>query len=389
MILIVGFTVAEIVALSPSSVDDDSHPDTSPIDPTELVGSTDPVLATGIPRRIPEYSVTEFDYVSTQDGEKQWKLLADKAALFNKEHLVHARQIKAFLFDPEGKVTIITGKEAKYFMGRKDLEVFGDVVTKFPDGFELYSEYLRYHPDRRYIEIPNSYPVRGLSRKEDAQVSPKSSSGGSDDEESPDMSFTSHGFQFEMARGWIVLPRDSIVSMIRPDPKDNTTIDSDHCEIDRRKHIAHFTMFPERPVDERFVHIHQPTLYARSRRADVYYGDASQILHDMTAYDDVFIRQLPGEATTAAPKPTPMPTPISQTTNSSASGSGSGDPDLKYATGGRADFDTKKNLIVLTQFPQAYQGSDTVTGDVILMHRDTDVIEVEHSNSYTDGAAGN
>ena len=58
---------------------------------------------------------------------------------------------------------------------------------------------------------------------------------------------------------------------------------------------------------------------------------------------------------------------------------------LRYGTGGRADFDTRRNVIVLSQYPQVYQDNDTITGDIILVHRDTDVVEVEHSNAYSQG----
>jgi hypothetical protein len=76
----------------------------------------------------------------------------------------------------------------------------------------------------------------------------------------------------------------------------------------------------------------------------------------LTAYDDVLIKE-----------------------------TGSTDHTLRYATGGQADFDTNRDVIVLSKFPQAYQDQDTVTGDIILMHRETDVIEIEHSNAFSGG----
>src|SRR4051812_21594994 len=91
---IVGFTVMEIVALSPSSLEQEDTAANTPIDPETLLPEQDGILSSGIPKnRIPEYQVVRFDYVSTQGGEKQWKLLADKAALYSKEKLVHARQV--------------------------------------------------------------------------------------------------------------------------------------------------------------------------------------------------------------------------------------------------------------------------------------------------------
>jgi lipopolysaccharide export system protein LptA len=86
------------------------------------------------------------------------------------------------------------------------------------------------------------------------------------------------------------------------------------------------------------------------------------------AYEDVLIKQIEDEK-----KPKPKPSP------------GSG-PILKYATAGQADFDSESNLIILTEFPQVYQDNDTVTGDIIKMHRDTDIVEVEHSNSFSEGS---
>jgi LPS export ABC transporter protein LptC len=260
--VVIGLIVMEIVALSPSSVEQEETASNMPIDPETLVPDPSGTLAEGIPKdRIPEYQVERFDYVSTQRGEKQWKLLASRAALYNKEKLVHAREIKANLFDPDGKVTLITGREAKYFMNHRDLEVFGDVVATFPDGFVLYSDYLRYRPNERMIEIPAKYFVHGSSKPENGQ----------------EMKFESHGFHEEMGRGEIQLPHDVRVTMEHPErPDDNTTIESDHCLIHRNVQHADFTMSPERRASERFVHILQPTLFTRSRRARRYYGNAVQ-----------------------------------------------------------------------------------------------------------------
>src|SRR4051812_24646024 len=226
--LIVGFTVMEIVALSPSSIEQEDSGVNTPIDPQALMPDNGQSLATGIPKgRIPEYQVERFDYVSTQGGEKQWQLVADRAALYNKEKLVHARKIIAHLFDPDGRSTLVTGREAKYFMHERDLEVFGDVVATFPDGFELFSDYLRYRPNERIIEIPEKYHVRGGSRSENGQ----------------DMRFESNGFHYWMAKSEILLPENVTLMMVKPSqPDDTTTIESDKAVIHRDTKKADFTM---------------------------------------------------------------------------------------------------------------------------------------------------
>jgi LPS export ABC transporter protein LptC len=338
--------VAEIVALSPSSLEENNAANLA-IDPATLIQDTDPTLVPGLPKnRVAEYSVEKFHYVSVQNGERQWRIESEKAFMFNPERLVHAREVQAYLYDPEGKITIVTGLEAKYFLNKKDLELYGKVKTTFPDGFVINSEYLRYKPNERKIEIPTQYAVDGDGHQSNNQL----------------FRFKSHGLDYSMGQSLIYLLQQVTVTLVRTQPQtdetrgvpDETKIESDHCFINRNTNLAKFTMNPKHPLRTRFVHITQPTLFARSRRADLNYGDFSQVLQYLTAYEDVLIKEI-------------------------------GKPELRYATGGKADFDTRRDLIVLTEFPQAYQNNDTVTGDVILMHRDTDIIEVEHSNAYSEG----
>ena len=349
------FVLTEIVALSPSSIEEGNNA-SSMIEPDTLIPKEqmDTVIV-GIPKGvIPDYRVEKFEYLSSQGAEKQWKLLADTAAMYHKgkEDLTHAIKVNANLYDPDGKITIVTGREAKYVSTGRDLEIYGDVVTTFPDGFQLQSDYLRYTPNNKKIEIPEKYFVKGTGKE------------GKDS----NLSFQSQGLDYAMGRSYIILPKDAVVTMAKiktapdpdhpdaPLPKDNTTtIKSDRCEIDRTKQIAHFTMYASRPLKDRFVHILQPTLYARGRRAELNYGDQGSMLNYLTAYEDVFIRDT------------------------------SSVEQAKYATGGRADFDNQHNLIILTLFPQVYQDEDTVTGDKILMHRDTDMVDIDNSNSFSQG----
>jgi len=347
---LVVFILIEIVALSPGSIDDGKTPSVGMLSTDALIPADEQhTLASGIPKdTIPDYRVEKFDYVSSVGREKQWKLLAKTASVYHHDNLVHAHVIRAFLYDPNGKITVVTGNEAKYLMNQKDLEIFGNVVTTFPDGFELDSDYLRYKPQEKKIEIPSHYPVKGFG-KESADKN---------------ISFDSLGLDYAMAKSLIVLPREAKVRMARITPgvdgrarDDTTMIESDRCDIDRTKHVAHFTMYSKKSMNARFVRITQPTLFARGRRADLNYGDSSEFLQYLIAYEDVLIKDLDRESKAQ----------------------------LKYATGGRADFDNKKDVVVLTEFPQVYQDADTVTGDKILMHRDTDLVEIDNSNSFSQG----
>lgn len=347
LVVISILIILKIVALTPTSLEE-VKPIAKVIDPQTLVEQTEELLAPGIPRnRIAEYTVEKFNYVSVQNGIKQWRIEADKAYMYHPEKLVHSRQIKALLFDPEGHVTQVTGKEAKYFMNHRDLEVFGNVKTLFPDGFELHSEYLHYKPAEQYVKIPTKYLAQGAGREMGGRF----------------FKFISFGLDYDMKSYLIQLHKNVKVTLEGTQgapskgapSNDETVIESDHCLINRNRQLAHFTMDPKRPLNKRFVHITQPSLFARSRRADMNYGSNSSVLEYMTAYDDVLIKEKNKQKL------------------------------LRYSTSGRADFNHQQNVIILTQFPQVYQDEDTVTGDMIILHRDTDVVEIEHSNAFSQG----
>ncbi len=353
LLLAIGaIIITEIVALTPSTLEESRNGPVA-VEPEALILDNEPSLIAGFPqKKIAEYGVEEFRYVSVQNGTKQWRIEAKRAFLYNPEHLVHARKMRAYLYDPEGKITTITGDESKYFLNHRDLEVFGNVKTYFPDGFELDSDYLRYKPEQHKIEIPRKYRVHGIGQ-ENAGKS---------------LQFLSKGMDYWMSDSLILLNEDVRVTLAKVEPitdvasksamlgvPDRTIIESDQCLIDRVKNLAKFTMRPNRPMNTRFVHISQPHLLSRSRKVDLSYGDFSAILQYMTAYDDVLIKD-------------------------------TGNPQsLRYATGGRADFDNRRDVIVMTQFPQVYQDQDTVTGDTITIHRDTDIVDVEHSNAFSQG----
>lgn len=355
----------QVIALTPATLDEGDSGHT--LDPQALLAaqSSEPTVIDNIPKKIPDYSVGNFTFSSVQGGVKQWRLESKKSYLFNQEKLVHARKVVAYLYDTEDKTTVITGSEARYYLNQQDLEIFGDVRTVFPDGFVLLSPYLRYRPRQRRIEIPRTYAVHGFGK----------ATGGSNQT----MDFHSKGFDYAMKESRIVLPEAVHFELTRPKAegtreKEKTEIDSDRAIILRDKQVIEYTMSPWRLPSTRYVLMRQPTLYARSRRADVFYGDHSkdaQIFQYMTAYEDVLLKEKEAEEEGAK--------------KSTAPEFEKRDPELRYSTSGRADFDSRRDVVILSEFPQVYQGQDTITGDVVILHKDSDVVEVENSNAYSRG----
>lgn len=339
--------IIEIVVLTPTPLESpNAHiPEQSHF----VLQEQQPILAPGIPyQELPEYSVEQFSYLSISQGEKQWRIQAKLAFLYRSQNLTHARDVIAYLYDKEEKETLVSGKEAKYFLNHKNLEVFGDILVVFPDGFQMKTEYLSYFPDQKRIEIPTKYLTQGKGRASKNELY-----------------FTSHGLRFDMDQNKIELLDQVLVSLEKKDPLVEhpgvphwTKIQSDHCMIERNTHLARFSMRTSQR--SQLVQITQPQLLTRCKRADLNYADFSTLLRYLTAYEDVWIQETQSQ-----------------------------NQPLRYATGGRADFDTREDTITISEFPQAYQDQDTVTGDLILMHRTTGIIEIEHSNAFSTGSPKN
>ncbi|MCC7440039.1 MAG: LPS export ABC transporter periplasmic protein LptC [Bdellovibrionales bacterium] len=329
-------------------------------------------LAPGVPEdRVPDYNLEDFHYLSSTSGKKEWKIIADRAHMYTAENLVHAATIRAYLYgDPadlpappkgasptvapeDAGATVIDAREAKHSTATRDLEMYGNVVAVFPDGFTLRSEYMLYNPKTRNLSIPRAFPVAGESAPEGGKT----------------IRFTSRGMDFAMLTGEIFLPEAVDFEMIRlpqavspatatteAGVPDTTRIISDEARIYRGDKRGEFRMYASRPLATRFVRVAQPRLKVQSREATLYYRELDRRLRYMIAREDVAIKE-EGEL---------------------------GDP-IRYATAGRADFDTQVNRIFLTRFPQVYQDSDTVTGEVVTIYRDTDIVEVDQSNAFSTG----
>jgi len=154
----------------------------------------------------------------------------------------------------------------------------------------------------------------------------------------------------------ITLPKDVkiVTDKKNGNPEESwTKVNSDICVIFRNQNLAEFTMQPNRKLEERFVKIEQPKLFAQGRRAELRYEQKT--VRYMTVLQDVTIRELGNTET------------------------------KRHGTSGKAEFDSEKRVVVLRDFPQVYQDGDTVTGEVIILHRDTDIVEVEYSNAYSEG----
>ncbi len=350
-----GFIIfIQILAFSPIKLEAEAPPPVMSESDLMPSAKSSHVVAT-LPRdRVPEYTVEGFQYVSAEAGVKQWKIQADHAYFYQKEGVAHTQVVRAIVYDKDGKETHVQGDEAKYFFTSGDLEVFGNVITTFADGLKTKSQYMKYTGQTKNVEIPTSYVVEGWSdpttNKDTLQF------------ESLGMVYENLTQKAELLQQVKVLAKRDVG---KPGGPEKTTIQSDRATVDRNRSLVKFFMADQPGQKIRLIAIDQPGMKCEARRAEFQYGAKEKQLRTVRAMEEVKIEEIPQ-----------METDYKNNPRAKA-------PIKRYATAGLAEFDTIKNLIVLREFPQVYQDRDTITGEVIILHRLSNLVEVEQSNAIS------
>jgi LPS export ABC transporter protein LptC len=283
------------------------------------------------------YTIDGFHYTAVEGEVKHWEMNSTQAILYEKSRIVRAKSAKIKMFDPSGKITLIEGDEAFYKMGVKDLDLSGNVKVTFPDGFWIKTT--KAHYASAGDKITSSEPCHGEANPSKGEL----------------MQMWGVGFEASKLAPDVLIHNEAHVRLRRLDNDEVTDVRSDHARVDRFRKIANFWMASK----DKFVQSHQGTLDVKSRRQEATYDSDASVVKYMTAYDDVLIRETD---------------PVRGKTG------------LKYATSQKADFLTQEDKILLSGFPSAYQEQDTLTGELIIIYRKKNLVEVTHANAFHEGA---
>jgi lipopolysaccharide transport protein LptA len=329
------FFVGHFVLLSPSSLEEDFN-GVRIIQPKDLLNflKNEPaVLAKDVPENeAPSYSVRNLVFFSSVENQPNWKLLARKSNVYQKEQIMHGRDVTIILNDG----TTIQSKEAVMYIIKNEIRFYGDVVANLKNGTILRSQFLKVltRPVTQ-LEIPLSEVVTG--EKSD----PKKPKNGR-------MDFQANGLFYAD-----IEPQElKLLSQVTVNIHDDelTVIHSDEAVYNSLKNHLSFRMNESDKLEKQFATVHQPDLDIKSRSLEVD-TTSHQELQTITALNDVFIRD-------------------------------EHDPErLVTATSGKAIYNNVLNEIHLSDFPQVYQDNDTITGDIIVFNRNRDTIEVRQSNA--------
>lgn len=333
LIPICVFIIVEILLLRPNTFENSEE------DSQSMYRSIESLIDAQKKKDEAGYTIVNFHYTAVDGETKNWEILAKEAVLYSKSRILLAYQAKIKMFDNQGQITHIEGEQALYKLGLKDIDLEGNVRVTFPDGFWVKTK--RAHYSALTQNLSSADPFEGEAIPNKGEI----------------MQMWGYGFSAHRTGPDIHIPKDAHARLRRFEQEETTDVRSDLANINRFTKTADFRM----ARIDRFVESMQGTLKVRSHQQQATYDQNTKSLKYLTAQDDVLIQE----------------TDIEKSKDG-----------LKYATCQKADFLTKESKIVLTGFPSAYQGSDILTGEVIIVHRNENLIEVTQANAFHHGTMG-
>ncbi len=276
----------------------------------------------------PSYALRDSILYSTEGGQPKLKLTSRKSNLYQTEQMSHIRDAKA---EVDGRATV-ESKEALYDMAKGSILFSGDVHCTFEGGAEVDSDIavMELKPVIR-IRIPVTEQVRGRKMNLSSPVT-----------------FNALGLEYSDDSPKVLRLLKAVDAQVHSERP--LRILSDQATFLPDEGLLHFFMNDDQIIERQFVLTKEPQFDLKSRTLDLKLAKGKE-LEEATALQDVWFqdRQNPEKMT--------------------------------EGTGGKAVYRPGANVIHLSDFPQLYQDRDTVTGDSITYHRNTDEVEVIQSNA--------
>ena len=292
-----------------------------------------PRIAHELPTTTPAYITEGLRWASSNGSKLEWWLRAKTSATFPQDVRIFAQSVVMDQLDGEGADaphTVVSGDEAIHDPDHGRLDLFGNVQVRLSDGFLIKSEFAHYFTESGTYLVPPPFEGTGEGTLDNGQ------------------------HLFFRATGLIYRPetQEMLLLLASHVELDETLIESDQALFLRTDHKAEFWAHHYRPPKKRWVSIRKPDLWVQSRTAEFLYGKS--VVKVLIAHQDVTLEDR------------------------------SQIDAVRYGTCGRALFDRELDQIDLTEYPQVYQGQDTVTGEWIRMKRKQNIVEVERSNAFSE-----
>ena len=318
--------------LSPSSLEDDFS-GMRVINPKDLLSllKNEPssLSKTPLPHDIaPSYSLRDLTLLSANGNTPGFKLSARKSSTYQKEELSHLREVIVELKDG----TRIESQEAIHDFKKGEIVFLGTVQIHLPGGADLFTEQvIFYSKPMTRILVPRNEALRGIQHQGKTTLQ-----------------FTARGLEYIDQEPKALKLLSEVRVNLRGEK--GAEIRSDFAEYSDALGQLRFGMRDNQPIQKQFVEVHEPDLDLKSRTLELDISNQKE-LETITARTDVWFKDTHDQARPSV------------------------------GTGGMGVYAVEKNQIILSDFPQLYQDNDTITGDTIIFHRDSDTVEVKQSNA--------
>jgi|GEM_PF-1904441 len=356
LIVLALLIVIQVIAFRPQKIEQEQS--TAPIPPTEFAQDV-PIqrLREMIPRdAIPKYQFDGFRFTSIKEKKKQWRIEAVTAWIYELQfQIIRAQTAYAVLYSKDEKEIYVWADEMYYRADGKELELYNNVKAVMPDGLTIRGDYVLYKEDRQEVRVPTSERVTGTKMMPGKET----------------IEFESYGAISNIDSGMVDLLSKVIVTSRRINKKTQeqvvTKLFSDQGKLNTKTQEAEFWMENSSGAPK-FVKIEEPRFKTTARTVDFYgFSSANKSTRRMLARSDVKIEE------------TPVPLSREDQLNPKIK-----PPEIRYSTSGKAELFLDQNTIELSDYPQVYQGPDTITGEKIILYRDSDQVRVLESNAYTE-----
>ncbi len=114
--------------------------------------------------------LTGIHLIESQKDEKEWELWADKAKTFRRKSSWDLEEVRVIFYGSKGVVFNVRGDRGIVDTKSKNMEIMGNVVTKTSNGYEFYTETVRYKSDDRSLFSPEKINMLGPKEAQDEQM---------------------------------------------------------------------------------------------------------------------------------------------------------------------------------------------------------------------------
>ncbi|ROQ91015.1 LPS export ABC transporter periplasmic protein LptC [Desulfosoma caldarium] len=114
--------------------------------------------AFAVPSVDSDIRLTNMDYTEMQEGRPMWRIRAQEAKYYEGEQKTLLTQVALTLFMDDHQEMFLVSEHGLLHTGRKDIELWGNVTARVPQGYEVQCDKVYY--DHAAQRIESHSPVR-------------------------------------------------------------------------------------------------------------------------------------------------------------------------------------------------------------------------------------